>query len=159
MYGCHGTVPVIIDSGSTVDTMGQSTFVQLYPLPTLSPSECHIFAYGSKQPLPLVGKFRVKLQHRAATCDTTVHVTAEDEGPVPTLLSRTSAAALGVLEITNMVQSENPLAAYPEVTSGIGKLKGTQVHLHVDPTIAPVAQKPRRVPFHLRKKVEDELQA
>lgn len=33
------------------------------------------------------------------------------------------------------------------------------MHLHVDPSIAPVAQKPRRVPFHLRKKVGDELQA
>lgn len=158
-YCCHGTVPAIIDSGSSMDTMGQSTFVQLSPLPTLSPSECHIFAYGLKQPLHLVGKFRVKLQHRAGMCDITVLVITEGQGPVPTLLSRTSAAALGVLQITNKVQSENPLAAYPEVTNGIEELKGTQVHLHVDPSIAPVAQKPRHVSVHLRKKVEDELQA
>ena len=29
--------------------------------------------------------------------------------------------------------------------------------LHIDPTVSPVAQKVRRIPFHLRKKVEQEL--
>ena len=48
---------------------------------------------------------------------------------------------------------------YPGVTKGIGKLKGTSVQLHVDPSIPPVARKHTRVPFQLRtcKKVETEL--
>ena len=29
--------------------------------------------------------------------------------------------------------------------------------LHIDPEVSPVAQKPRRIPFHLRKKVEQKL--
>ena len=37
---------------------------------------------------------------------------------------------------------------------GIGKLKGVKVKLHVDPNVQPVAQRHRRVPFHLRDKVE-----
>ncbi|CAB4011828.1 Hypothetical predicted protein, partial [Paramuricea clavata] len=40
---------------------------------------------------------------------------------------------------------------------GIGKLKGVKVKLHIDETVVPVAQKHRRVPFHLRDKVEAEL--
>ena len=40
---------------------------------------------------------------------------------------------------------------------GIGKLKGVKVKLHVDPNVQPVAQRHRRVPFHLRDKVEAEV--
>ena len=47
---------------------------------------------------------------------------------------------------------------FPECFNGIGKLKGRQIKLHINKDIKPVAQPHRRVPFHLRKKVEDELQ-
>ena len=40
----------------------------------------------------------------------------------------------------------------------IGKLKNYQVKLHIDNSVKPVAQGHRRVPFHLRKKVEQELE-
>jgi hypothetical protein len=36
-------------------------------------------------------------------------------------------------------------------------LKTRQVRLHIDPTVAPVAQPIRRTPFNLRKKVEDKI--
>ena len=43
----------------------------------------------------------------------------------------------------------------------MGKLKDFQQTIHVDPKIHPVAQAHRRIPFHVRRKVEaklDELQ-
>jgi len=46
------------------------------------------------------------------------------------------------------------LKQYPTVFHGIGNLAGEKV---TDPDISPVAQKARRIPFHLRKKVEQEL--
>ena len=45
-------------------------------------------------------------------------------------------------------------ASYDDIFQGIGKLKGVKVTLHIDETVKPVAQKHRRVPFHLRDKVE-----
>lgn len=44
-----------------------------------------------------------------------------------------------------------------ELFHGIGKLKGMKVKLHIDESVKPAAQKHRRVPFHLRNKVEAEL--
>ena len=44
-------------------------------------------------------------------------------------------------------------AKYPSVFHGIGKLKGYQLKLHVDPSVTPVVQKMRRVPFSLKDKV------
>ena len=46
-------------------------------------------------------------------------------------------------------------AKYPSVFHGIGKLKGYQLKLHVDPSVTPVVQKMRRVPFSLKDKVHD----
>jgi len=40
---------------------------------------------------------------------------------------------------------------YPTVFHGIGNLAGVEVTLHLDPDLSPVAQKARRIPFHLRK--------
>ena len=42
---------------------------------------------------------------------------------------------------------------FPKVFSGIGKLSGYQLSLNIDPTITPVAQKPRKIPFSLKDKV------
>ena len=46
---------------------------------------------------------------------------------------------------------------YRECFEGVGKLKDFQLKIHIDPTVKPVAQKPRRIPFSLRKNVEDKL--
>jgi hypothetical protein len=37
-------------------------------------------------------------------------------------------------------------------------LKGFQVELHIDKYIKPITQPHRRIPFHIRQKVEQELQ-
>ena len=44
-------------------------------------------------------------------------------------------------------------AKYPSVLDEIGKLKGYQLKLHVDPSVTPVVQKMHRVPFSLTDKV------
>ena len=46
---------------------------------------------------------------------------------------------------------------YPSLFTGVGKLQNHQARLHIDKTVAPVAQPHRQIPFHLRKQVEEEL--
>ncbi|KAL7851862.1 hypothetical protein SRHO_G00176470 [Serrasalmus rhombeus] len=48
--------------------------------------------------------------------------------------------------------------SHPELFQGIGKLKDFQVKLHIDTSVQPTCQPHRRVPFHVRQKVEKELQ-
>ena len=49
------------------------------------------------------------------------------------------------------------LAAYPENFSSLGKLNGHVVKLHVDDNVKPVAEPPRRVPYHLESRVEESI--
>lgn len=49
------------------------------------------------------------------------------------------------------------LAEYDDLFHGVGKLKDFQVKLHINKSVTPASQPHRRVPFHIRKRLETEL--
>ena len=63
----------------------------------------------------------------------------------------------------NMIKSEDKqglqeiLSGYPECFSGIGKLRGYQVKLHTEAEVKPVAEPPRRIPYHLKERVDNAI--
>uniref|UniRef100_A0AAQ4Q6X4 Gypsy retrotransposon integrase-like protein 1 n=1 Tax=Gasterosteus aculeatus aculeatus TaxID=481459 RepID=A0AAQ4Q6X4_GASAC len=81
------------------------------------------------------------------------------------VLSYKTSKALGLIKIVTAVSStqqrrtvaDELVENHPELFQGIGKLKDFQVKLHINPDIKPSCQPHRRVPFHIRQKVEDEL--
>ena len=58
---------------------------------------------------------------------------------------------------SNSDKVSNILHNFPEVTSGLGKLINTQVKLNIDTTVKPVSHYLRRVPFHIRRKIESKI--
>ena len=46
---------------------------------------------------------------------------------------------------------------YDELFHGLGNFKGYQVKLHIDKSVQPIAQPHRRVPFHVRQQLEEQL--
>ena len=52
---------------------------------------------------------------------------------------------------------QNIIGEYQSRFEGIGKLNDTRVHLTIDTAVKPVACKHRRIPFHLRDKIESEI--
>ena len=46
---------------------------------------------------------------------------------------------------------------YKDLSKGLGKLEGYQVKLHINENVQPVAQPHRRVPFHVRKQLVEQL--
>ena len=49
------------------------------------------------------------------------------------------------------------IAKYPRVFQGLGKLKGFQLKLHINPNVKPLAQPIRRIPFSRRQKRNEKL--
>ena len=116
-----------------------------------------LYPYASNQPLPVKGSFKctVGVCDRSARAELLVI-----EGRGVLLLGKTTATELGVLKIgvdvaMVTVKADNLKQHYPEVFDGVGKLKNKQVSLDIDPTVKPVVQPYRRVPFNLREKVRD----
>ena len=157
------TVKMMIDTGASTDIIDEPTYQlikQATPL-TVEPDSCQIFAYGSKSQLEALGKCTVKVKAKSKQKVTTFHILSGAHG---SLLSYITARDLGLVNVdlnhitvSDITTVEKLAAEYPEVFQGIGKLKNYEVKLHIDTSVQPVAQPVRRIPFHLRKKVSDEL--
>ena len=53
------------------------------------------------------------------------------------------------------LSTQKLLEDYADLFKNLGKLKEKKVHLHIDENILPIAQRYRRVPFHVRKDIEE----
>ena len=82
------------------------------------------------------------------------------------ILGRETATKLGILQIHNLHTLDmdtipsvvKPLLnRYKDVVSGLGKLKGIQIEFDINDKVTPVAQHLRRVPFYIRKKIENKM--
>ena len=52
---------------------------------------------------------------------------------------------------------EEVIQQFPSVFEGTGKLNDYELKLHIDESVTPVQQSVRRLPYHTRKRVSDEL--
>eukprot|EP00794_Sanderia_malayensis_P011546 gene11546-12741_t len=95
-------VKVMIDSGSTVNVIDETTFKKINNASRkrLKPTNHRIYAYGNDAPLPLSGTFEaiLKSKDRVQT-NAIMHVVSGNYG---NLLGLDTALELGVLQITNV---------------------------------------------------------
>ena len=156
----------------------------------MTKTRAKLFPDGSKEPLPLVGKFTAAIScSKSKGYDVADFFVVKGTRKSGSLLGSASSMSLGVLKILNTVKDstssspgvqqsckacadkthvssssndnksvESLLNEYDDLFHGIGKMKDLKVKLDVDKNVRPVAQKHRRVPFHLRDKLEAELQ-
>ena len=154
-------IKVLIDSGASKNLLDRASFDQLDPSPRLASTNTRLFSYGSTEPLPILGTFTAPVSYGDAAVDSSFFVV---EGSYGSLLSFQTAKSLGLLEIIQEIDTtqpqdnlvENLLKTY-NIDDGIGKLKDYHVQLHINASVPPIAQPHRRVPFHMRRALETEL--
>ena len=169
-------VKMTIDTGSSINVIDKTTFASLQNL-ELKRTSVKAYPFNAKKPVKMEGKFRALVESKHKFTVTTIYVTSEDGG---CLLSSETAQELGLVSLhinqLNNSTIPNTSAPPPQVKSptndenlqqildkhagvfrGLGKLKDRQVTLSIDETVTPVAQPRRRIPFHLRQKVDDEI--
>ena len=122
------------------------------------------------------GKFQTLVESRKRITVAKIYVTEQDGG---CLLGHNTAQELGLISLhlnkigtsTNFRKQNNTTNTHPvkdktvqnlltkhkRVFEGSGKLQNRQVELIVDRSVKPVVQRQRRIPFHLRAKVDGEL--
>ena len=155
-------VQMIIDSGASTNIIDETAYQQICKREKIAITKPtnKILAYGSEKPLPAMGQFRATLESKSNYTVATIHVIKGSHG---SLLSYHTATELGLIELkVNQLKDKPPdieqlAATYPNLFNGIGELKDFNLRLHIDHNVPPVAQPPRRIPFHLRKQVAKEL--
>ena len=146
----------LADSGASVNLLSESDFHTLNPLPELKPSSNRITAYGSRSPLPVLGTFDADLTYENTTITAPICVVSGCERPI---LSWDACKALKILTTVNHVKTlqEELKTEFPCLFNGLGNLNDRKIKLHIDRDVQPVAQHYRRVPFHVREHIEDQL--
>lgn len=138
--------------------MGSQHYRKLKPRPVLTPSKVRILTYGSQTPLPLKGKIEVRVKSGDQEVMTTFHV-IDKEADI--LVGSHTSEDLNLITFANTVkilQTEKILEMFPQLFKGLGSMKRPPVKLHIDTAVKPIAQQHRRIPFHLRPLVEQELE-
>ena len=149
------SIPFIIDSVASVNILDESAFNKVNC--ALSNAKIKIYTYGAASPLKMLGKFNAEIKSADNSVVDKFYVVHG------CLLSYNTAVKLNLIKMTNqitqhdMIHNTNILDNYPKLFEGIGKLKNCKAKLHIDDTVTPAAIPNRRIPFHLRQKVETEL--
>ena len=155
---------VLIDSGSASNLISKDTLQELKYQGLeieLKPCTKRLYAYGGRE-LGVEGQFQTEVSVLKAKVVANFIVVETGR----CLLGYSTATDLGILRVDptgilgtgdcNTVDDTfvgELKAKYPSVFQGIGKLNDYQLKLHVDPSVTPVVQKMRRVPFSIKDKV------
>ena len=151
------TIKCVIDTGAEVNVMSQETSNKLN-LKINTENKKTLFGYGRKM-LPVIGSVNTKVESLVTNNSKQLEFQVI-QGEAETLLSCETSEDLGLVHFAcaiNEKSTESLLEEYKDRFSGIGKMAKTEVKLHINPDIQPIQQKQRRIPFHLRNDLEDEL--
>ena len=158
----------IVDTGFTIDVIDEDTFKKLQGI-KLKSTNVKAYPYNSDKPVEMAWKFDALVETKRRYTATTFYVTQDSGG---CLLSYKMAQELELISLhlnqvrkTTMEQEikvadpelQNILVKHKKVFCGLGKLRGKEIDLIIDPDIRPIVQRHHRVPFHLREKVEKSL--
>ncbi|XP_028414242.1 uncharacterized protein K02A2.6-like [Dendronephthya gigantea] len=161
----HVPVQMLIDSGASVNVIDLDTYHRLKAQTgaKLMPSNLRIYAYGSPTPLNILGTITGRIKCNSAEIVAKFVVVHNKHAGC--LLGKQTATQLGLLHIGPQVSSVNCVVSseslrqkYPSVFDGVGKLTNYQQEISINHDIKPVAQPPRRIPFHVRKQVSAKLE-
>lgn len=133
----------------------------------ITPTKAKIKQYNS-DPIPVYGVARCAVTLGMTSIPIEWHIIS---GSCEPIISGKASTQLDIIQFNskppafqplNMIENQNPevkqsiqsiLAQYPEVFTGVGKLRNHQVKLHVDQSVKPVNVPPRLVPYHLKDRV------
>ena len=156
----NGTVSMLADSGADVNLITESDYLRLDPSPLLDPPSTRILPYGDSKPIRVLGEFTCELKYNTSVRTT---ICVVEDGPRSlSLLSWDTSKALKLLSAINNISADDVtqiVDQFPELFTGLGKLKDYQVKLHIDDSVQPIAQTHRRIPFHVRHDLEKQLEA
>ena len=154
---------VLADSGAYSNVIDERTWEQLKAkhikcTSNAAPQNKQIYAYASDKPLEIKGTFECEVRAGKGR-EKAEFVVVKGRG-VP-LLGKQTATKLGMIKVGIDVgavtsHAEQFRHEFPEVFTGLGKMKDTHITLHVDPSVTPVAQPLHGTPFLLREKLEGE---
>ena len=144
---------MIIDTGASINIIDENMFAHISKLTPilLKQTRTKLFAYGSKSE----AHYSVPYSRRSRKLWLIIKLSACNE-------LNLIQANINNVQVASKDKYENDPSQSPLKTKLDKKFPtpfhNLQVKLHIDPTVPPVPQQARRIPFHLRQKDSEALQ-
>ena len=154
-------VDMLVDTGSTLNIINESTFEKMKGRIELSKAKCRAFGYDSLVPIEFVGEFTTVLVRNGFSNKSRWLVSKGDKRNVMgyKVAENLKIVEMHLDEAICHVDHNKFVNKYQEVFSGkIGRLNKFLLKLFIDKKVVPVAQRHRHIPFHMREKVAKEVQ-
>ena len=164
----NGTsVPVLIDSGSTVNILSKDVYDKLSPL-HIHQHHKNVYAFNTEEPLAVTGSVKVTVKTNSTSAeasfllipDANTNILGKDTAIILDLLRiGPPDSASTVNHISDMASSEleKQLSQHKNRCVGLGCLTDVNIKIHTDKTVTPIAQKARRLPILMQKELDSEL--
>lgn len=142
----------VVDTAAGLTIVNYRVYQQL-GCPALTTVNRRVFGYDSVCPITLIGKFKceVRVAKSSRSCSVMIHVVRSTTEPC--ILGYEAATKLGYFKMAAFVENST-VFKIGNPSLSIGKYKDVQVKLHIDPSVKPIAQPHRRIPYHLHGAVE-----
>ena len=161
---------LLADTGAKISVCSKKQAQDWKILQKMRSTQVRIKPYNSPA-IPVLGIARCAVTFGARSVPVLWHIMDTD---CETVLAGNKAEQLGIIGFAkkpelfqpinmiedkthNAVGMQKLLTRYPTVFSGIGKLEGHQVKLHVKEDVKPVVAHQRPVPYHLKERVDETL--
>ncbi|XP_062576025.1 uncharacterized protein K02A2.6-like [Saccostrea cucullata] len=154
----HKEVRFKVDTGSQVNILPESLYIDLAPYHTLGKSKIKLFAYNGHSVHP-IGYSVIQSNLKGKDYSIEYQVVQTHSHPI---LGLRACLDLGIVHLTYSIDKVMPfskshvLSQYSDVFHGIGLFAG-ECTFQVDPNVRPVVNPPRKVPVALRDKLKVEL--
>ena len=160
---------VLADTGAKVSVCSLKQAEKWSLVERMIPSKVRIKPYKSTA-IPVVGESRCSVSFGKRSVPVVWHIIKEACEPV---LSGMVARALGIIKfqpqpetfmpvkmikLSDKTAMQDILCQYPQVFEGTGKLRDHQVNLLVNSNVKSVAEPPRRIPYHLKDRVDEKIE-
>ena len=161
-------VKMVVDTGSKQNIISSRLYRALFQSYELQKTKKMFTAYGQQKLLKCLGYFHATLRSGIHCIDSKVYVI---DGEAESLLGRESSFNLQVVKLINTphiashsyVKAESKedidalLNEFGDLFQGIGNVANYEHKIKIDPKVAPVSQKLRRVPLCQVEKVNAEI--
>ena len=150
---CQHSFKATVDTGASINVIDQNTFAKMKEA-KLQKTNIKTFGYNSTKAVKFLGKFEETIETRRRVTVATFYVAKTADGG--DLISVTTAQDLGLVSLYLNKLSETNDKKLDSIINK-EKLKGETVKLNIDKNQTPRAQRQRRIPYHIRDKVQTAL--
>ncbi|XP_041350805.1 uncharacterized protein LOC121369798 [Gigantopelta aegis] len=149
-------IDFVIDTDASVNIIGHSTYDALANRPRLQSPVPKLYAFGSKNPLPVQGFFDSEISYESNKTLAKFYILESNTSS--NLLSGKTAQRMHLIHFSLQTGTKTIPDEFPALFDGtVGQIKDIKIKLHIDTSVPQVSQRHRRIPFHVRKDVEKEL--